>query len=213
MLVLGAKDFAKELLAVFDQCNLLDDLVFYDNISTDLPETLYGFRIITNDEDAVAYLEQSGGEFVIGMGNPHNRKFMYEKFVALGGKPANIISPFAKVGRFGIEIESGTIIMTDAILSADIKIGKGCLINKTSIIGNGANIGDFVEISPAVQVLGSCTIGNNTQICAGVTVIPKTKIGSNVIVAAGAVVTKNVPDNCMVAGIPAVIKKYFTPKK
>jgi sugar O-acyltransferase (sialic acid O-acetyltransferase NeuD family) len=212
MLVIGAKDFAKELLVVFDQCNLLDDLVFYDNISNDLPETLYGFRIITNDEDAVEYLKQSGGEFVIGMGNPHNRRFVYDKFVKLGGKPANIISPYAKIGRFGVEFEPGTIIMTDAIMTANIKMGKGCLINKTSVIGNGAVIGDFVEISPAVQILGSCTIGSNTHICASVTVIPKTTIGSNVVVAAGTVVTKDVPDNCMIAGVPAVIKKYFEPK-
>jgi bifunctional N-acetylglucosamine-1-phosphate-uridyltransferase/glucosamine-1-phosphate-acetyltransferase GlmU-like protein len=37
------------------------------------------------------------------------------------------------------------------------------------------------------------------------------QIGSNVIVAAGAVVTKDVPDNCMVAGVPAIIKKQLNP--
>ena len=209
MLVIGAKDFAKEVLEVLNQCNLLDDLVFYDDISDDLPETLYGFRIITTESEAKVYLKNSNGEFILGIGNPKNRKFVYDKFVKLGGKPANLVSPFAKVGRFGVEYEAGSIIMTDAILTANIKIGKGCLINKTSVIGNGAIIGDFVEISPAVQVLGSCTIGDNTHICASVTILPRTTIGSNVVVAAGAVVTKNVPDNCMVAGVPAVIKKYF----
>ena len=34
-------------------------------------------------------------------------------------------------------------------------------------------------------------------------------IGNNVTIAAGSVVTKDVPDNCMVAGIPAIIKKDF----
>ena len=37
--------------------------------------------------------------------------------------------------------------------------------------------------------------------------LPNVQIGSNVVIAAGSVVTKNVPDNYMVAGIPAVIKK------
>ena len=37
------------------------------------------------------------------------------------------------------------------------------------------------------------------------------KVGKNVIVAAGAVVTTNVPDNCMVAGVPAQIKKELKP--
>lgn len=210
MLVIGAKDFAKEVLEVLNQCNLLDDLVFYDDLSNDLPETLYGFRILRTESEAKEYLQNSNGEFIIGIGNPKNRKYVHDKFINLGGKPANLVSPYAKVGRFGIEYEPGCIIMTDTILTANIKIGKGCLINKTSVIGNGAIIGDFVEISPAVQILGSCTIGSNTHICASVTVIPKTTIGSNVIVAAGAVITKDVPDNCMVAGVPAVIKKYFS---
>lgn len=88
-------------------------------------------------------------------------------------------------------------------------MGKGSLINKTSVIVNDAIIGNFVEISPAVQILGSCTIGNDTHICASTTILPKITIGSNIIVAAGAIVTKNIPNICMVAGVPAVIKKYF----
>ncbi|MCZ3393024.1 sugar O-acetyltransferase, partial [Enterococcus faecium] len=40
------------------------------------------------------------------------------------------------------------------------------------------------------------------------TILPGVTIGNNVVVAAGAVVTKDVPDNCLVAGVPAkVIRK------
>lgn len=36
-----------------------------------------------------------------------------------------------------------------------------------------------------------------------VTILPGVTIGNNVVVAAGAVVTKDVPDNCVVGGVPA----------
>ena len=36
-----------------------------------------------------------------------------------------------------------------------------------------------------------------------VTILPGVTIGNNVVVAAGAVVTKDVPDNCVIGGIPA----------
>ena len=36
-----------------------------------------------------------------------------------------------------------------------------------------------------------------------VSIMPGVTIGNNVIVGAGAVVTKDIPDNCVVAGIPA----------
>ncbi len=46
-------------------------------------------------------------------------------------------------------------------------------------------------------------IGNDVWIGGNVTILPGGTIGNNVVVAAGAVVTKDVPDNCLVAGIPA----------
>lgn len=46
-------------------------------------------------------------------------------------------------------------------------------------------------------------IGNDVWIGGNCTILPGVTIGNNVIVAAGAVVTKDVPDNCVVAGVPA----------
>lgn len=50
-------------------------------------------------------------------------------------------------------------------------------------------------------------IGNDCYISTGVTILGPIKIGNNVTIGAGAVVTKDVPDNCVVAGIPAKIVK------
>ena len=47
------------------------------------------------------------------------------------------------------------------------------------------------------------TIGNDVWIGGNVTILPGVNIGSNVVVAAGAVVTKDVPDNTLVGGVPA----------
>lgn len=52
------------------------------------------------------------------------------------------------------------------------------------------------------------TIGDDVWIGGGAIVLPGVEIGSRVVVAAGSVVSKNVPDDCVVAGVPAkVIKK------
>ena len=47
-------------------------------------------------------------------------------------------------------------------------------------------------------------IGNDVWIGGNCTILPGVTIGNNVVVAAGAVVTKDVPDNCVVGGVPAV---------
>ena len=63
-------------------------------------------------------------------------------------------------------------------------------------IGNKGN-GSRREITP--------TIGDNVSICANATVIGGIKIGNNVVIGAGSVVTKDVPDNCVAYGNPAVL--------
>lgn len=47
------------------------------------------------------------------------------------------------------------------------------------------------------------TIGNDVWIGGNVTILPGVTIGNNVVIAAGAVVTKDVPDNSLIGGVPA----------
>lgn len=52
------------------------------------------------------------------------------------------------------------------------------------------------------------TIGDDVWIGGNVTILPGVKIGSHSIIAASAVVTKDVPEYAIVAGNPAVVKKF-----
>jgi serine O-acetyltransferase len=79
------------------------------------------------------------------------------------------------------------------IISA-ARIGKNCWINQQVTIGYS----DF-NATP--------TIGDGVMIAAGAKVFGKISIGNNSIVGANAVVSKNVPPNCTVVGIPAYIIK------
>lgn len=45
--------------------------------------------------------------------------------------------------------------------------------------------------------------------CGNCTILPGVTIGNNVIIAAGAVVTKDIPDNCIAAGVPAKVIKQL----
>lgn len=53
----------------------------------------------------------------------------------------------------------------------------------------------------------SIIIGDNCYISTGVTILGPIKIGNNVTIAAGAVVLNDIPDNCVVGGVPAKILK------
>ena len=64
---------------------------------------------------------------------------------------------------------------------------------------------------------GKIEIGDNVNIGMNVIILPGVKIGNNCVIGAGAVVTKSVPNNTIVAGIPAkqieTIEEYYEKKK
>lgn len=59
----------------------------------------------------------------------------------------------------------------------------------------------------------SVVIGDNVWIGENVCILPGVEIGNGCIIGAGAIVTKSVPDNCIVAGNPAKIIKEFDVEK
>lgn len=50
--------------------------------------------------------------------------------------------------------------------------------------------------------LGCIEVGDNVMIGSGTRILYNVKIGSNVIIGAGSIVTKDIPDNCVAAGVP-----------
>lgn len=212
MIIVGAKSFAKEVLEVVLQKEAPENVAFFDDINLNEGNLLFNtFPIFRTLDEVVSYFKKSDVRFTIGIGRPILRKKMYDKFVALGGNFITTISSKAEIGTFDVSIGNGTNIMHGAIIANGVTIGIGCIIYYNTIVPHDVTIGDFVEVSPSVTLLGRCKIDDYSQIGANATILPDIRIGKNVIVAAGSVVTEDMPDNCMVAGVPAKIKKQLLP--
>lgn len=108
-------------------------------------------------------------------------------------------------------IRQGVLINPFANIGPYSDIGCFCMIHSGVSIEHDCTIDDFVNIAPGVKMAGGVTVGRYSYIFTGSIIIPNIKIGKNSIIAAGSVVIKDVPDNVMVAGCPAVIKRenYF----
>lgn len=117
----------------------------------------------------------------------------------------------ARTGKAMIEIGQGNWFSNNVTVVAciEISIGKNCLI------GDGVTIfdADFHGLSKETRRAGGAVapvhirddvwIGSKAMVLKGVTV------GSGAVVAPMSVVTKDVPDNCVVAGIPAKVIRYL----
>lgn len=204
MLIIGAKGFAKEILQVFSQLNKLTDLLFFDDVTEDLPDKLYDQFKILKDFDQVQYLfAKTDNNFVLGIGDPKIRFNLAQKFIKLGGKLNTLISPKTDIGCFNTFIGTGSTLMTGVVITNDIKLGEGCLINLNCTIGHDVEIGRYTELSPGVHVSGNCSIGEFCTLGTGCVILPKVKLGNNVVVGAGAVVNDSVADDQIVVGVPA----------
>ena len=60
---------------------------------------------------------------------------------------------------------------------------------------------------PDLEITGPITVGDNVYIGNNVIILPNVKIGNNVVIGAGSVVTKDIPDNSLVVGVPARVIK------
>jgi acetyltransferase-like isoleucine patch superfamily enzyme len=94
-----------------------------------------------------------------------------------------------------------------------IKISDGCLISEYFYVSDHTHgFNPSLGIPPLKQKLvskGPVLIGENCFIGYGVTISPNVVIGKNCVIGSHSVVTKNIPDYSMVAGVPAkVIKKF-----
>jgi len=114
-----------------------------------------------------------------------------------------------------------------------LRIGDRCVIGRGShiVAHHSIVIGDDVFTGPYVYITdqnhgyddpdtpigrqwpsnSAVSIGSGSWLGAGVTVLPGACIGRNVVVAAGSVVRGQVPDRCVIAGVPArIVRAYVT---
>ena len=110
----------------------------------------------------------------------------------------------------------------DVTIGDYTRIGIHCTVIGPVCIGNHVNLAqgitvtalnhNFADTNRRIDEQGISTkpvvIGDDVWIGANAVILPGVTIGRHVVVAAGAVVTKDVPDSCVVAGVPAkVVKK------
>jgi acetyltransferase-like isoleucine patch superfamily enzyme len=114
-----------------------------------------------------------------------------------------------------VSIGSFTNIEHQTIIEDNVRIHSKAFIPEFTIIKNGAWIGPNVTITnsnypnakQSKNNLRKTTINENAKIGANSTILPGITIGKNSLIGAGSVVTKNIPENQVVAGNPAKVIK------
>jgi len=124
------------------------------------------------------------------------------------------------VNLYKCKIGSNCKIDSYVYIEENVTIGNNCKIRPFTFIPTGVTIEDNVFVGPNVVFTNDkypkldrawnllpTLIKDGASIGASSVILPGITIGKNVLVGAGSVVTKDVPENCVVAGNPARIMK------
>ncbi len=207
MVIAGARGHALEILDILLGAFPKEEIVFFDPVNAVVEIEAIKHYHVLKTEDELRKKFELNPNFILGMGDSFIRKKVAEDCIRLGGKLQSAISPEAYISKIDVTLGDGLNIMHRAVIQPAVCIGEGTLINAGAFIHHEAIIGKYCQVCPGVFLTGAARLGDYSMIGTGAVVLPKVKIGSNVVVAAGSIVTHNIPDNVMVAGAPAVIKK------
>ena len=105
--------------------------------------------------------------------------------------------------REKVEIGDGAVIMMGAILNIGAVVGEKTMIDMGAVLGGRAIIAGVVEPPSATP----CVVEDDVVIGANAVILEGVRVGKGAVIAAGAVVISDVPQNAVMAGIPAQIIK------
>jgi len=206
LIILGAGGFAEEALDLATSTGLYDVVSFVEGIERGrCGERISGIPIIWIDE--LTNVDRSH-VLLCAVGSPKRRKFI-EAAGKFGMEFTNIVHPASQVSGT-VLMGKGVLVSVGVILAAGCEIGAHVIINRAAVVGHHVVVGDYATISPGANIGGGARIGRSSYIGMGAIILDHITVGQNSIVGAGAVVTKDVPDNVQVLGIPARVTKQLT---
>ena len=180
-------------------------LYHYNNERTG--ENDHGFQIIGSFDDLFAQKDLTGKNFLLTMGDNNIRESLAKRITSLGGKVPTLIHPTAVISRFaqispnGVYISAFSFVQADSIVGdntvilSHVNISHTTTIGRSCFIAGGATIGAYTEVEDHVFIgQGALSISAKVK-----------KIGKNSYIGARSLITKDIPENVIVAGSPARI--------
>ncbi len=200
--IYGAGGLGREVLSMVRALPEWEVVGFYDDGKLK-GEEIGGVAVLGAITELIQVREET--QMVLAIGSPKIKKQLVEKLVSNSFIHfPTLIHPRALIqDTTSVKIGRGSIITAGVILTTGIDIGSHVLVNLNCTVGHGVHIGDYSCIMPGATVAGDVKIGEAVLIGSGANVLNGIQIGNQSRVGAGAVVTKDVPQNVTVVGVPA----------
>lgn len=159
-------------------------------------QNVLGYKIIGCDDDLKDLFEEYSYACVtVGqIKTPKLRITLFDKLKEIGYILPIIVSPLSYVSKHS-KIDEGTVVMHQALVNADVKIGKNCIINSKALIEHNSVIEDNCHISTASVINGGVTIKEGTFFGSNATSKEYISTSKNAFIKAGTLYKGNYEKN------------------
>jgi acetyltransferase EpsM len=207
--ILGAGNHATELSEYILSTPNFSIVGYIVNVEDQNGQSRFEQKILFIEDFLSKVSPQDGIKLISGFSDLKRRPFI-ELLERKGYQFINIVHSHNYISP-SVTIGTGNCIAPSCVINTNVSIANHCIINANCSISHDCVIEDYATISPGVTLAGSVRIGEDVFIGSGATIIPNITVAKGAYIAAGACVTKDVPADVMVAGVPAKIKKDLIP--
>jgi len=204
IVIFGAGGMGREVRQIIERINVQEGrarcLGFLVDEGFSVPSRVDGLPVVVG-LDGLAAMPKAA--LIVAVGDPAARRRIIGRVQARFRNPfVSLVDPRATCGD-PTAPGPGSVVAAGAVITSNVVIGDHVIVNVGATVSHDVRLSNFATLAPGVHIAGSVNIGEGVELGIGCSVIPRINIGAWATVGAGAVVTKDVPPNATVVGVPA----------
>ncbi|HTS19116.1 MAG TPA: NeuD/PglB/VioB family sugar acetyltransferase [Verrucomicrobiae bacterium] len=206
IVIVGHGGLAREVAFLIDEINRATptwNLLGYVGSAADSVSKPVGRHIVRGTDDWLWKLTTEIA-VAIAIGQPSRIRALHERFRQ---NPKllfpNLIHPAVTGDWERIAMGSGNIVLNNASLTTDIKLGCLNIVNPGATIAHDCMLGSYNLVNPGASLSGEVVLGDEVLIGTGARILQQLHLCSRAVIGAGAVVTRDIDKPGIYIGVPA----------